>query len=187
MMPPKVCYAKKQDTSVFRNIALRARTKLVYNVEIITELLGKRRMQLKFNSRLNFLNKSWRWCPPESRRTGLESVNIGIPRCLDLLIVNIETIISKSIILLFNYSVMRWWNEEHFCLGKEQIKRTEELINWWELIKIFRSCFYYVVSVVYLTHRIFLTPRHFKDIKPTFCRSLSSILLQYMPFKLRRN
>lgn len=58
MMPPKVCYAKKQDTSVFRNIALRARTKLVYNVEIITELLGKRRMQLKFNSRLNFLNKS---------------------------------------------------------------------------------------------------------------------------------
>ena len=42
MMPPKVRYAKKQDISVFRNIALRARTKLVYNVEIIIELLGKK-------------------------------------------------------------------------------------------------------------------------------------------------
>ena len=57
--------------------------------------LEKRHMQLKFYSTTQFsFYKLWRGFLPESRQTGLESVNAGIPRCLDLLIVNIKTIIS---------------------------------------------------------------------------------------------
>ena len=149
--------------------------------------LEKRRMQLKFNSRFNFLNKSWRWFPPECRRTGLESVNTGITRCLDLLIVNIETIISKYFKenVSITQSCVGEMNNIFVLERNKKDRRTNKLMRTDQNLP--RSCFYYVVSVVYLTHRIFLTPRHIKDIKPAFCRSLSSILLQYMPFKLRRN
>ena len=55
MMPPKVCYTKKQDISVFRNIEPRARTKLVYSVEIISELLGKKAhaTEVQFNTQFS--------------------------------------------------------------------------------------------------------------------------------------
>ena len=43
-------------------------------------------------------------------------------------------------------------------------KRAEELINWWELIKIFLGCISIMWSMWFITHRIFFTLQHIKTV-----------------------
>ena len=81
--------------SIFKNIALHACTISIQSRNYQWTTWKKGACNLSSIQWLNFLNDSWRGFLPESRWTGLESVNVGIPRCLELLIVNIKTIISK--------------------------------------------------------------------------------------------
>ena len=136
--------------SIFRNVALCTRTISIqcrnyqwnYHLE-------KRRMQLKFYS----ITQKW-----------TRKCFVGIPRCLDLVIVNLETqslvSISKKTFQSLSRVLMKW----RIFLCWKGTKRAEELINWWELIKIFPGCISIMWSMWFITHRIFFTLRHIKTV-----------------------
>ena len=98
--------------------------------------LEKRRMQLKvlFNDSIFLINSE------KGFFLKVGGLDVAIPRYLDLMIVNVEITsrqsvlsISKITFQLLRQMLMKWST----FLSWKGTKRAKELVNWWELIKVF--------------------------------------------------